>query len=196
MKVAATCAHCTAEFQIERGALNRAMRNSAPVYCGRECSGLGRRKWKSPEQKKAEKAAYDVKCRRKNRELLKRKKAAYHQRTYDPEKAAIERKKRMPRHIEYCRRPEYRTWKREYDRQHRAKKFYGEFWECHLLAMDIRAHCLTVQSDYEMRREKRTLNKTQQRKRDYERVIGKLPEIGPLGNLERCQGGQDGTGAC
>ncbi len=40
--------------------------------------------------------------RRKNRAALKAKKAERHKRTYDPVKAAVVRKKRMPRHVEYC----------------------------------------------------------------------------------------------
>jgi hypothetical protein len=59
---------------------------------------------------------------------LRIKKAAYFQKTYDPVKAAIERKKRMPRHVEYCRSPEYRAKKREYDRARKLSRF-GEFSE-------------------------------------------------------------------
>jgi len=44
----------------------------------------------------------------------------------DPEfglEAAKARKVRMPLHIEYCRQPAYKAWKREYDRRHRAAEF-------------------------------------------------------------------------
>lgn len=97
--------------------------------------------------------------------MLKAKKAAYFQRTYDPEKARVERKKRSKAHAEYCRRPEYRAWKQQYGRRYRAKKFYGEFWECFLLAQDIREECLERSSDYEIRKAKHTLNKALERKR-------------------------------
>lgn len=78
---------------------------------------------------KAEKAAYDKEYRRKNRAMLKSKKAAYFQLTYDPVRAAKERKKTMARHIEYCRRPEYKKKKFTYDRKRESAQ-YGEFAEC------------------------------------------------------------------
>lgn len=78
---------------------------------------------------KKAKAAYDREYRRKNKAMLQAKKAAYYQRTYDPIKAAKERKKTMPRHVEYCRRPEYKKKKYAYDRKREAAK-YGEYAEC------------------------------------------------------------------
>ena len=96
------------------------------------CSGLGRRKNKTDGQKKQEKRLYDMEYRAKNREMLKRKKRAYFQRTYDPAKAAIERKQGMPQHLEYCRRPAYKEWKRDYDRRLRARE-YGPFADAHML---------------------------------------------------------------
>jgi cell fate (sporulation/competence/biofilm development) regulator YlbF (YheA/YmcA/DUF963 family) len=79
---------------------------------------------------KEAKAAYDREYRRKNRKRLKAQKAAYFRATYDPVKAAKERKKRMPYHIAYCRQPWYRNYKREYDRRRRASQF-GEFAEAY-----------------------------------------------------------------
>ena len=184
-----TCAYCGKETDKAPGSVNRSRKNGSPLYCGLTCAGMGRRKGQTESDKKEAKRLYDIKYRAKNRAMLKAKKAAYFQRTYDPEKAAVERKKIMPRHVEYCRQPEYREWKRGYDRQYRAKKWYGPFWESHLLAMDIRSEALSRKSDYEIRLEKGTLGKTQQRKRDYEaaRTHRQEPEIGPLGNLERGQ---------
>lgn len=85
---------------------------------------------------KEEKAAYDRKYRAKNRERIRALKAAYFQRTYDPVKAAKERKKRMPQHIEYCRQPKYKAYKRKYDAERRSARF-GAFAEAHkaLLAL-------------------------------------------------------------
>jgi hypothetical protein len=180
-----TCPQCRCFGEQAVGAVNRAAKRGAPVYCGRECAGLARRgPEKSPEQRKAEKSAYDAKRRVAIADRLKAEKRAYHLRTYDPVKAAVERKKRMPKHVEYCRRPDYVAWKREYDRQYRARE-YGEFSDCYLLVMDIRNECLSQQSDYEIRMSKGTFGKCQQRKRDYDRLDREEPEIGPLGNLER-----------
>jgi hypothetical protein len=74
------------------------------------------------EARKA-KAEYDRKYRARNKEWIAEKKAAYFQRTYDPKSAAVERKRRMPIHVEYCRRPRYVAWKKDYDRKRRAAQF-------------------------------------------------------------------------
>jgi hypothetical protein len=182
------CAHCGVEADRFVGEVNRSRRSGLPLYCGRECAGLERRKWESPAQRKAEKQAYDAARRIALADELRAKKAEYHKRTYDPAKAAVERKKRMPKHIEYCQSQKYREWKREYDRQYLAKKDYGEFWECHLLALDIREEVLRQSSDYDIRLEKGGIAKTQQRRRDYEQfrrsdTDGQELEVGPLGNL-------------
>ncbi|MDC9825654.1 hypothetical protein PRN20_18120 [Devosia sp. ZB163] len=192
MSRAFQCAHCTATATTSNGNYNRAAKIGAPLYCGKECAGLARRKWKSPAQRKEEKRVYDAARRAELADEIKAAKRAYHLRTYDPAKAAVERKKRMPRHVEYCRRPEYRAWKRDYDRNYRAAKEYGEFAECFLLVMDIRAECLSQMTDYEIRLEKGTLSKTQKRRREYERANRKEPEVGPLGDFERRQGWEDG----
>lgn len=188
-----TCAHCGKAAEKSAGAVNRARKVGLSLYCDRTCAGLGRRNPpKSIEQKKAEKRAYDAARREALADQIKAAKRDYHQRTYDPVKAAAVRKLRMPYHVEYCRRPEYREWKREYDRAYSANKEYGEFAECFLLVMDIRAECLSRMTDYEIRLEKGTLNKRQQRRRDYDRFDSEEPEDCPVGNLERGQGWQDG----
>lgn len=179
------CAHCGKEADKHTGTVNRSTAAGRPLYCSRECAGLAKRKFKTVEQRKAEKSAYDAKRRVELADKIKAEKRAYHLRTYDPAKAAVKRKARMPRHVEYCRRPEYRAWKREYDKQYRAEKEYGEFAECFLLAMEIRDECLSRMSDYEIRLEKGTMNKALKRRRDYERIDREEPEICALGNLER-----------
>ena len=193
-KTTITCPVCGRPSDKETGAVNRARKNGNPIYCGRACSGKARRKGKSREQKRAEKAEYDREYRAKNRAMLKAKKATYHKRTYDPAKAAEARKKRMPWHAEYCRRPEYRKWKKQYDRKYRAKKDYGEFWECHVLALEVREAALAQQSDYEIRLSKGRVALTTQRKRDYDRLNREEPEIGALGNAEQGKRGKHGAG--
>ncbi len=187
------CAHCGKESSRRNSDVNRAIRKNAPLFCGKVCFGLSRRQQKTKAERVEEKRLYDIQYREKNRKLLKAKKAAYFQRTYDPAQAAVKRKERMPRHVEYCRRPEYRAWKREYDRQYRALRDYGEFSDCFLLIQDIRAECLSQQSDYEIRFAKGRVAMTQQRKRNYARSIRKEPEIGPLGHIESRQGRQNGS---
>lgn len=188
------CAYCGKEGHRRSGEVNRANRTGMNLYCDRECAGRGRRSLvvKSVDQQKAEKAAYDREYRERNREARKAQKAAYYKRTRDPIKEAEIRKSRMHLHVEYCRRPEYRGKKKIYDRQYRAKKFYGDFAECFLLTMAIRDECLSRMTDYEIRLEKGTLNKSQQRKRHDLRAYCNTPENGPLGNLERGERGQNG----
>ena len=188
------CAHCGKTADKPSGHVNRSRRDGMALYCDRVCSGLGRRKPpKTEAQRKAEKRAYDAARRVELADRLKAEKREYHKRTYDPAKAAEARKRRMPSHVEYCRRPEYREWKRQYDRQYRAQKEYGDFAECFLLVMDIRAECLSQQSDYEMRHAKGRVAMTQQRRRDYDRTHSQEPQIGPLGHVEPYQGRQNGS---
>lgn len=84
----------------------------------------------------AAKAEYDRQYRASNQRKLRAEKAAYFKRTYDPAKAAKERKANMPKHVAYCRRPEYRTKKAAYDREVRASE-YGAFAESWLLLLDL-----------------------------------------------------------
>lgn len=149
--------------------VNRAIKAGLNIYCDRKCAGFGRRDNKTTNQRKEEKRLYDIEYRNKNKDMLKVKKAAYFKATYDPEKAAIERKKRMPKHIEYCRQPEYRAKKKQYDSQYLAKKNYGEFWESALLIMDIDNEVSARMTDVEIRQVKGTLNNKLQRRRQYER---------------------------
>jgi hypothetical protein len=188
------CPVCGCDFYKPPSHINRAAKSGAPVYCGRSCAGIARRKAKTPEQKREEKRAYDAARRKKLAAELKAAKAAYYQRTRDPVKEADKRKERMPRHVEYCQRPEYRAWKRQYDLEYRNKKEFGEFWESAILALEIRRQCLALSDDTEIRRNAGTLNKHQQRRRHYDRTHSNKPEIGALGNPEQPQGGQYATG--
>jgi hypothetical protein len=166
------CAYCRSECDKPTGRVRRAKRRGLNLYCDRKCAGLGRRKNISKQELVERKRLYDIEYRKKNREKLKAKKAAYFQRTYDPQKAAIERKKNMHRHIEYCRRPEYKEWKRNYDRIYRAKKIYGDYWESHLAIVDIEN--IVRPDKYEIDLNAGRLNKAKRRKRachNYQRKI-------------------------
>lgn len=181
------CAWCKSESFTERGWLNRQKRRGQRSFCSRKCSGLARRINKTDAQKKEEKRLYDIEYRMKNREMLKQKKHEYFKRTYDPVEAAKYRKARMHKHVEYCRRPEYKEYKRKYDRIYRAKKDYGEFWECHVLALDIRDEATKRSSDYDMRLERGAVAKCQKRKRENAKTYSKKLEAGPLGDVKRGQ---------
>jgi hypothetical protein len=161
------CSHCKKRGKKEIGLINRAKSINAPIFCDRVCFGLSRRIEKTTAQKKAMKAEYDRQYRALNLKEIKRKKHEYFLRTYDPVVAAEERKKTMPRHADYCRRPEYKEYKREYDRRLRASQ-YGEFAEAYMILLDVDREVNSRISDYETRVANGTLNKALQRKRDYE----------------------------
>lgn len=169
------CAHCGKPVKQPIGAINRALRMGLRLYCDKVCSGLGRRVEKSKAQKVEEKRVYDEQYRQRNLAMLKAKKAAYFQATYDPAKAAIGRKARMAQHVEYCQRPEYKAWKREYDRAYRAKADFGPFWESALLLLQVDEEVSSRMTKYEIYAANGTLNKSQQRKRDYENSVGYRP---------------------
>jgi len=158
------CAQCGERVAKPSSAVNRARREGMRLFCDRKCAGLGRRKYKPKAQKIAEKRAYDMEYRRKNAVFIKAHKAAYHQRTYDPVAAAKARAKRMPQHVEYCRRPEYRAWKKKYDRQHNAKA-YGPFAEAWMLSVDLNREIKGVMSNAQIKQENGTNNKTLRRAR-------------------------------
>ncbi|QXB47693.1 hypothetical protein [Acinetobacter seifertii] len=165
------CAHCSKEFQRERGEANRTLKIKGYLFCSRACVGIHKRLYKTSEQKKKEKADYDRQYREKNQEALKLKKADYFKRTYNPEQAAIERKKNMHKHVEYCRQPRYKAYKQKYDQCYRAKKYYGEFWECALVLNRLEIEVRNRADFTERAILKGTLNKAQNRKRDYEQSI-------------------------
>lgn len=182
MMSTATCDHCGDTFTRSNGSINRAKKIGAKLYCSRICTGLARRQYKSTKQKRAEKRLYDMEYREKNRAALKAKKAAYHLKNYDPAKAAVDRKKRAKQHAEYCRRPEYKQWKQQYDRRYWAKKNYGGFWESFLILQDIENEIVSRFDRAELKYLNGATNKTQTRRRDYDRSHSNQPEDGPLEN--------------
>lgn len=143
------CAWCSKPAVKASGGDRRSWRIGAPVYCGRRCAGLARRKGKTKTQRVEEKRIYDAAYREKNLASIKAKKAARYQATRDPVKEAAYRKANMARHVEYCRRPEYKAYKREYDRKLRARD-YGPFADCFLLLQDLNAEIASRMSKYEI----------------------------------------------
>ena len=155
------CAYCGNEInkKVHKGCKN--------AYCSRECSGLARRKNKTEQQKKAEKRLYDALYRIRNKPILQIKKAEYFKKDYseNPEKYKAIRRKRYKQHLEYLNTPEYKAYKKEYDRKYRAKKYYGEYWESNLLLQDIELQI----DNREVKQQLNLINKSQKRKRNYEK---------------------------
>lgn len=179
------CAHCGKVADKAAGHVNRARERGLNLYCNRRCSSLGRRQGKTKAQRIEEKRLYDMEYRSKNREMLKAKKRAHYLKTFDPAKAAEYRKKRMPYHVEYCRRPEYRAKKQVYDRKRRAAE-YGEFAEAFQLTIDLNREIKERTTRHEVKYQNGGTNKAQRRKRQAE-----AQERGR--NSRRCGAGNPAT---
>lgn len=160
------CAYCKKWRDKPTGEVNRARLIGAPLYCDRKHAGLARRSNKTKTQKRAEKAAYDAVYREKNIEVITAKKAIHFQKTYDPVEAAKYRKKRMHLHIKYCQQPEYRLWKKGYDKQYKATKDYGPFAEVAILTTDLNRAIKERMTNHEIKWQNKTSNKTQFRDRE------------------------------
>lgn len=147
-----TCQRCAQPFEANAGRVNRAVKAGAPLYCGLACSHLARRLAHPPTaaERKAAKAAYDRAYRERVADKRRVQRAEYYQRTRDPEKERALRKERMPLHVEYCRRPEYRAYKHEYDRK-RNEKEYAEWAEAWRLLLDLEKEIRSQASAYERR---------------------------------------------
>lgn len=158
------CHHCGKTSDKPVGQVSRAGKAGLNLYCNRRCSGLGRRDGKTKAQRKEEKRLYDIDYRTKNLAMLKAKKREYHKRTYDPVKAAKVRKRTMARHVEYCRQPWYKAWKREYDKNYRASE-YGEYADVFLLVQTLDREIQGRMSNEEIHRKNETYNKKQFRSR-------------------------------
>lgn len=177
-KTSIICARCGAEALKWSGGVNRSIARGAPLYCSRTCSGLARRVNRTRAEKIALKAEYDRQRRALLGEaLLAEKREAYQRRLardLEGVRAAQRdlRQRRRQQHVEYCRRPEYRVKKQAYDREHRAVKFYGPFAEAFLVLQDLENEIASRATRTEIYRENGILNKTQTRKRDYEKAVG------------------------
>ncbi len=164
------CANCNRPSWKHSGSVNRSKRIGTPLYCGATCAGIARRQGKSIAQRKAEKAVYDTAYRETNFARLKSEKAAWLKRTYDAEKNKVRVKLRMPQHLEYCRRPEYREQKSRYDRAYRMQKHYGQWWQASMILLDLQAEIASRITRYEIAQQNGLLNKSTNRRREYDRT--------------------------
>jgi hypothetical protein len=146
------CKHCGAAVQHPQSHINRSLRQGRPLFCNLACSSASRRLVNPPTEaeRKAAKKAYDAEYRLRNIEKRKAEKAAYYQRTRDPEKERELRAARMPQHVEYCRRPEYKAKKSAYDKERRLAE-YGEFAETAALLEEVEREIRERATAYEVR---------------------------------------------
>lgn len=130
------CGYCGNGIEKQTGHYNRAIKLGLKVYCDRKCFGLGKRIEKSSEQKKKEKAEYD-KTYRATSPTLKKRKADFHKKTYNPQRQKEINRQRYPSHLEYLRQPKYRDYKKRYDQKYRTNKLYGEFAEAAIILAEL-----------------------------------------------------------
>ena len=188
-KIRCICPQCQLPFDAKVSRINRAEKIGAPLYCGKVCFGLANRLKNPPTEaeRKAAKAEYDRQYRERNAEKRKQSHAEYFKHWYaQPENRAAARairKANMQRHVEYCRRPEYREYKRGYDRQYQAKRDYGEFAEAALMLRELKDEVNNIAG------EAVNLDKAREKANERNRPAGEIPdrgqpETGSLGNAE------------
>jgi hypothetical protein len=171
------CCYCKKEFTVKesnRGSRLRSIRLGLSIYCGRTCFGIASRTNETPEEKKVYKQWYDLFIRESMEEderILKSLQSLvlFHlDYRANPDKYKAERKRRMADHIEYCRQPEYKEYKKGYDEQYRAKKHFGDYWEAAIALKN-----LDKEIDYrESKRQNKIYNKsTTKRKRAWQKQL-------------------------
>lgn len=176
------CSTCGKPVPHTQSHINRSLKSGWNLYCSDECESANRKK--SIAYKKEVKRLYDQRRRITHAEQLKREKADYHKRTYDPEKQRRYNQEHMAHHVEYCRRPEYVEYKREYDAEYRAKKQYGDYWEAFVLLLKVEQEVKEREDKVSIATINGTLNKKQTRRREYERTHGYQPQGCVVGNSE------------
>lgn len=100
-------------------------------------------------ERKEKKRLYDLEYRVKNLAAIKAKKAAAYALNPNREKERKYRKKNMHKHVEYCRSPEYKAYKTEYDRKKRFEE-YGPFAEAAMVLESLEKEISTQASRYEI----------------------------------------------
>lgn len=156
------CGSCGAAVRQSKGSINRAVREGKPLYCDRVCAGHARRV--SSSYKKRKKAEYDTRRRTEKAAEISAHKREYYQRTRNPEKERALRQANMERHVEYCRQPEYKAGKAEYDRERRAEE-YGPYGDAYLLLLGLEREIRSRATSYERRRARGYYTRTSQQRR-------------------------------
>ncbi len=161
-KAVAVCAYCGAVVAQSQNNIRRALRQGNRLYCDRSCSGLARRV--PLEEKREAKRVYDARRRVERATEIRSKKAASYRRNRDPAKERERRAANMGRHVNYCRQPEYLSYKKDYDRERHAAE-YGEYAEAYLLLLALEREIRSRASSYERRKAKGYYTRSAQQRR-------------------------------
>jgi len=173
-----TCSHCGEDCEKTVGHINRALKLGSLLFCDRICFGLSSRKWNSEAEKKKQKKIYDQKYSKTNKDRIKSRMRTYNSSPAGRAMQKRNREKFKQAHLEYCRTPEYKKWKKDYDLKYRAKKNYGEYWQAFVFLLQI-------ENEIEKRQVKQQLglyNKSINRKRRYEKFKREELEKSTMGN--------------
>lgn len=157
------CPHCKKEADIKNGYINRARKLGVPRYCSKKCSGLARKIYRTESEKKLIKKNYDKQYRDRGYVYMIKAVRFFYDYENNPEKYRTIRRKKQKAHNEYCRRPEYREYKKEYDHAHKHKLKYGEFWE----AASILTKLNEILPSKQIKYNQGLINKSQKRKRKW-----------------------------
>ena len=142
-KIKFTCAYCGKEGTKHISQYHWSIRQGLNQYCNRKCSGLGRRTNETKEEKKVYKQWYDLFIRASltddERDLMSLQKLVLFHLDYrsNPDKYRKWRQQRMSAHVEYCRQPEYKVYKKKYDERYKAQLHYGGYWEAAIILKNL-----------------------------------------------------------
>lgn len=166
------CRHCGAVVKQPAGAITRAMKLGANLFCGKSCAGLfksvnGAKYWMTDAERRAAKSEYDKRRRAQMREEINARKRQYHHATKHARADVLRahRVKRREYHAEYCRQPQYVERKAAYDRDLRARKQFGEFAEAFLILQKVEGEVADRATRQEIMQTNGTYNKAQNRRR-------------------------------
>jgi hypothetical protein len=174
------CEYCGKDIEKTTGHVNRAKKLGMGLFCNKSCWGLSRRDNKTEQQKKEEKAKYDRLYRIKNNEKIKNRNKKYNSSPAGRAMQKRNREKFKEYHLEYCRKPEYKKYKKKYDQLYRAKKYYGEYYEAAITLIKLK-ELIPMR---ETKQELNLINKSQKRKRNYEKLKCEKFKGNTLGNIE------------
>lgn len=167
------CSYCSKKTEKSTGHYNRATKLGAKLYCSQKCFGLDRRADESIEDKRRIKYFYDAFLHLADPEKKRKAAADYFKKDYaaNPEKYKKWRRERQARHSEYCRQPEYKSYKHKYDVERHHKNMYGEFWEASILLNELEKNI----DNREAKKSTGLICKSQKRKRQWRKIQAKSP---------------------
>lgn len=165
------CSYCNSNLNKTTSEINRSKKEGRKLFCNKTCFALSRKKNESPGIKKERKRLYDINYRGNNKDKICTDKKLYNETKSGRETQKRNRYKFKEYHSEYCKTDKYKSYKKDYDKYYRAKDRYGEYYESFLLIIEI-------EKEYEKkdtRLQLNLVNKSQKRKRNYEKTQCKKP---------------------